>query len=93
MVRSGLAGVLFLVAATVHPAAAHESWSEWITRIFGVGGTRTFVGYLSCTDTHVLGGCLPNGTHFVTISGLTDIECTAYKNAAQAAGGSGGACL
>jgi hypothetical protein len=91
-VRSWVAaGLLFVGLA--HPALAHESWSEWLIRIFGVGGTRTFVGYLPCAGKPVFPACLTNGTHFVVINGLTDVECVAYVNAARAAGGDGGSCL
>jgi len=92
MVRRIVAGLL-LAGVLAGPAAASESSIEWLLRIFGVGGIRTFVGYLPCAGQNVFPACLPNGTHFVTIPNLSDIECVAYVNAARAAGGSGGACL
>ena len=92
MVTRIVAGAL-LVSAFAYPAAASESSIEWLLRIFGVGGIRTFVGYLPCAGEKVFPACLANGTHFVTISNLSDIECQAYLSSAQAAGGSGGACL
>jgi hypothetical protein len=74
-------------------SARADDWSGWLMQLFGLGGIYSFEGYLACTNPHGLGGCLANGTHFVTRSGISEIECRALINSARAAGGSGGVCI
>ena len=66
-----------------------------IAWLFGTAGVSwTFVGYLICSNPNVLGGCLPNGTHFYTASHLSEFQCLAYKQQAAAIpGGAGGTCI
>jgi len=71
----------------------------WLTALVlsttpGTGGSYTFVGFLVCTDPHVLGGCLKNGTHFDPKRDLSEYDCYALKRQADAIpNGGGGQCL
>jgi len=58
------------------------------------GGTYIFDGFLLCTNPRVLGGCLKNGTHLVTIPEMSLYDCYALKQTADAIpGGAGGTCI
>ncbi len=64
-------------------------WSWFV----GATGKWTFIGYLLCTGPNPLGGCLPNHTHFVTYSNLSESRCLLYQQEARSIpGASGGFC-
>lgn len=81
-----LVGMLLLAGS---PAIA-ESWIDMVLRGMVGGGPYTFTGYLACDGQHT---CLPNGTYKAQKFGISEIECRALVNSAQAAGGNGGACI
>ena len=80
------AAFLAMIVAMTTQVAENNAGREW-----------TFVGYLKpelpSTCATVLGGCLPDGTHFYTIPHLSWQICRQYVEKAKFAGGDGGACI
>lgn len=82
-----LAGLLILAGS---PAMADESWIDMVLRGMVGGGPYTFTGWLACDGQHT---CLTDGTYKAQKFGISEIECRALVNSAQAAGGNGGVCI